>query len=107
MLNGADIQTMYTSNDDKTKDYTTGDIVLSNPQRKRFRKVEFTGSGQDNAELFLDGISTSTKAIDMDTTLNARQMKTPANNRARRINVNVSGQGEVTEIRAEVFKLTE
>ena len=97
------IKSLHDSGDNQTLRYTTGDIVLSSPEHKMFRKAEFTGSGVADIEIFIDGTLMVSQDIDMDAGLLDRQVNIPHGERGRAARVRIETEGEIKEIRMEVF----
>lgn len=99
------IKVLHGATDELTYVYKTGELVLDDPQRKRFRKFELSGTGTTLVELFADGNSIQSRVLDMDGTRPEMRIFTPHGTRARAGQVKLTGEGEVTEIKAEVFEV--
>ena len=107
VLDGTDIKLIEGSNDDKIMDYKTGEIVLSDPDRKRFRETQFFAKldGPFNASFFIDGIEVLDDIpINNTSQQRSRRVRLPSNKRGRSLNIQMVGQTEITEIKIDVLK---
>jgi len=102
---GGEIQKLHGSNDDLSVVYTSGEVVLQEPENKRFRRVKVSGTGIWQAALILDGVEFSTKTLNLDSNLNRdKKVDTPHGTRSRAAQIRLTGEGEVTEVKWEIFE---
>jgi len=106
VLDGTQIKGMHQGTDDLEFIYRTGDIVLSEPDDKRFKRVYLTGDGEiTEVSAILDGVEVSSKAINLDTNTSDRRLNLPHGKNARALQIEMrSSEGEVKEVRVEVYR---
>lgn len=102
VLDGTVIKVLGESADPLTVTYETGDIVLGEPQLKRFRKFELFGTGNFNVSLFIDGVLIKQRDLNLDSMRRDRMIFTGRSDRGRSARIRVIGTGELKEIRIEV-----
>lgn len=105
VMQGGVIKTLGASTDKLTLTYQTGDIVLSEPQLKRFRKFELFGSGRFYVSIFIDDQLIKERELDLDGMRRDRLIFTGRSDRGRSAKVKIVGSGELKEIRIEVMAI--
>lgn len=103
VLEGSSIKQLFGDSASTNLVYRTGEWVLAAPQHKKFRVLWFTGIGEVTVSTYKDDALTNTKVVNMDGTRNERMMNIAHGTTCRALNIQISGSGEVKEIRADVL----
>ena len=83
--------------------YQTADIVLGNPQEKRFVSFQLFGEGELTMDIEVDGTTINSRLMDMSSNVRRnRVMKLPRSTQGRSARIKLQGIGTVKEIQVEV-----
>lgn len=80
--------------------YKQGGLVLNQPENKRFTRVDIFGTGKFEAKLYLDGKERSSRILNLDGMRRERMIRFPQGRLAREASWQLTGDGEITEIKA-------